>query len=335
LKPDSPLRMRLEAEIWPLAAPFRTAAHTMIDVKVLVVTLEKDGRIGRGEAAGVFYLNESVQSMAEQIERLRGAVEQGIDRKLLQSLLPPSGARNALDCAMWDLEAAITGRPAWQTAGLDKPHKLLTTLTCGAAEPERMADVARSYVGARAIKIKLAGEPLDADRVRAVHEAAPRAWLAVDANQSFTRDFLERLMPVLVEARVALIEQPFPIGQESLLDGFRAPIPVAADESAQGLQDIPGLVGRFDMVNIKLDKCGGLTEGLAMAHAARAHGLETMVGNMLGTSLAMAPAFLLGQLCHVVDLDGAVFLKTDRDPGAEYVGGFINCPESLWGASRT
>ena len=329
------VNMKLEAEIWPLAAPFRTAAHTMLDVKVLVVTVEKDGRIGRGEAAGVFYLNESVQSMAQQIERLRAVIEQGIDRKLLQTMLPPGGARNALDCALWDLEARLTGRPAWQTAGIDKPHKLLTTLTCSAAEPERMADVARNYVGARAIKIKLTGEPVDADRVRAVREAAPDAWLMIDANQGFTRDFLERLMPVLVQTRIALIEQPFPIGQESLLDGFQSPISIAADESAQGLRDIPGLVGRFSMVNIKLDKCGGLTEGFAIAHAAREHGLHTMVGNMLGTSLAMAPAFLLGQLCHVVDLDGPVFLKTDRHPGVEYADGLIDCPESMWGASHS
>jgi len=325
--------MKLEAEVWPLAAPFRTAAHTMLDVKVLAVSLEKDGGIGRGEAAGIFYRNESVESMVEQIECLRAVIQQSVDRGSLQTMLPPGGARNALDCALWDLEAKMTGRPAWQTAALNQPHPLLTTLTCSADEPEKMADVARRYLGARAIKIKLMGEPVDADRVRAVREAVPDAWLSVDANQGFTRDFLERLMPVLADNRIALIEQPFPIGHDSLLDGFRSPIPIAADESAQSLEDILGLVGRFSMVNIKLDKCGGLTEGLAMAQSAREHGLDAMVGNMLGTSLAMAPAFLLGQMCDVVDLDGPVFLKTDRYPGVEYVDGRVHCPASLWGGT--
>jgi len=303
----------------------------MLDVKVIAVTLEQDGRRGRGEAAGVFYLNESPRSVAQQIERVRLAIEQGIDRNSLQALLPPGGARNAVDCAMWDLEARLTGRPAWQTAGLEAPKKIVTTLTTSADEPEKMAAAARGFAGARAIKIKLTGEPVDADRVLAVREAAPEAWLMVDANQGFTRDFLERLMPVLEKARVALLEQPFAVGQEALLDGFKSPIPIAADESVQTLSDIAGLVGRFSMINIKLDKCGGLTEGLAMARAAREHGLDTMVGNMLGTSLAMAPAFLLGQLCQVSDLDGPVFLAQDRRPSVEYGDGCIHCPGSLWG----
>jgi L-alanine-DL-glutamate epimerase-like enolase superfamily enzyme len=193
-----------------------------------------------------------------------------------------------------------------------------------------MAVAAREYMDARAIKLKLTGEPTDGLRVRAVRDARPSVWLGVDANQGFTRPSLERLMPVLEEARVALIEQPFPIGQEFLLDGFRSPIPVAADESAQSLSDLPGLLGRFDVVNIKLDKCGGLTEALAMARRARELGLETMVGNMLGTSLAMAPAFLVGQLCRIVDLDGPVFLKSDRPQCFHYSDGLIVCPEAVW-----
>jgi L-alanine-DL-glutamate epimerase-like enolase superfamily enzyme len=246
-------------------------------------------------------------------------------------MLPHGGARNALDCALWDLEAKLTGCFAWQMAELEKPRPLLTTFTCGADQPEKMAAAARGYADARAIKLKLTGDPIDAERVRAVRETRSDVWLGIDANQGFTRASLERLMPALVDARVALIEQPFRIGQESLLDGFQSPIPIAADESVQGCSDIPGLVDRFNTVNIKLDKCGGLTEGLAMARACQALGLDAMVGNMMGTSLAMAPAFLVGQLCSVVDLDGPVFLRTDRANAVQYIDGFISCPEKLWG----
>jgi len=176
---------------------------------------------------------------------------------------------------------------------------------------------------------------IDADRVEAVREACPTAWLGVDANQGFTRGSLERLLAVLVQSRVELIEQPFPIGQEALLEGFRSPIPIAADESLQSVADVPALAGRFKVLNIKLDKCGGLTGALAIVTAAREHGLGTMVGNMLGTSLAMAPAFIVGQLCSVTDLDGPVFLNADRDQRIEYRDGFVDCPEGVWGASPT
>jgi L-Ala-D/L-Glu epimerase len=216
---------------------------------------------------------------------------------------------------------------------LPKPHPLLTTFTCGADEPAKMAANANAYTDARAIKLKLTGEAIDAERVRAVREIRPDVWLGVDANQGFTRAGLEALMPVFLEARVALIEQPFRTGQEALLDGFRSPIPIAADESVQNSADIPGLVGRVNVVNIKLDKSGGLTEALQMARTARQFGLDAMVGNMLGTSLAMAPAFLVGQLCQIVDLDGPVFLRADRAETIQYADGSVTCPERLWGNS--
>jgi L-alanine-DL-glutamate epimerase-like enolase superfamily enzyme len=326
-----PLTLRIEIEQWPLAAPFRTAGYTWEFVDVLLVWLERDGHVGRGEAAGVYYKNDMPTSMFGTLESLRSTIEAGIARESVQSLLPQGGARNALDCALWDLEAKLSGRPAWQIAGLTKPRPLLTTLTCGADDPDKMAAAALAYKNARALKLKLTGRPNDAERVRAVREVRPDVWLSVDANQGFTRPFLEHLMPTLTEANVALIEQPFPIGQEALLDGFQSPIPIAADESAQGVGDVASLAGRFDVVNIKLDKCGGLTEGLAMARSGREFGLDTMVGNMLGTSLAMAPAFLVGQLCKVVDLDGPIFLKTDRPIAVQYADGFIMCPEELWG----
>jgi L-alanine-DL-glutamate epimerase-like enolase superfamily enzyme len=336
LKLIGPLTLRTLIEQWPLATPFRIAGHMWEVIDVIMVCLEMDGHVGHGEATGVYYRNETPISMIKQIEPIRTRIEEGISRDSLQKLLPPGGARNALDCALWDLEAKVTGRSAWQTAEIqEKPRPLRTTFTCGADEPEKMAAAALSYSNAQAIKLKLCNEPIDAERVRAVRKARADVWLSVDANQVLTPASLEKLMPALMEARVALIEQPFPIGQESLLDSFQSPIPIAADESVQTLSDIPGLAGRFNVVNIKLDKCGGLTEGLAMAHAAREAGLDIMIGNMMGTSLAMAPGFLVGQLCGLVDLDGPIFLKTDRAIPVRYTDGFITCPEALWGHPGT
>lgn len=326
---------RVEIERWPLTAPFRIAGYTWEAIEVLVVHLEQDGFIGRSEAAGIYYKDETPRGMKQRIEALRAQIEAGITRSSLQQMLPPGGCRNALDCALWDLDSQLAGRPVWQLAGLSEPCPLLTTFTCGADTPESMAATARSYVGARAIKVKLTGEPLDADRVRAVREACPNVWLGVDANQALTRASLDELMPVLLEARVALIEQPCAIGEEAWLDGLLSPIPIAADESAQSRVDIAALVGRFDAVNIKLDKCGGLTEALAMARDARSAGLDVMVGNMTGTSLAMAPAFVAGQLASIVDLDGPVFLKRDRAVAASYDDGFISCPPAVWGGGQS
>lgn len=326
-----PLKLEARIEQWPLSSPFHIAGFTWEILDVLLVTLETEGRMGRGEAAGVYYRGDTLNLMLHQIEILRARIESGISRAAVPSLLPAGGARNALDCALWDLEAKITGRPAWQTAGLERPRPLLTTFTCGADTPEEMAAKAMSYREARAIKVKLMGDSVDADRVQAIRRARPDVWLGVDANQGFTRQTLEGLLPVLIEAEVKLIEQPLPVAQEAQLDGLNSPIRIAADESVQTLADIPGLVPRYQVVNVKLDKCGGLTHALSMARAARMLGLEVMVGNMLGTSLAMAPAFLVGQLCQVVDLDGPIFLKSDRTPSVKYELGMIECPEQVWG----
>jgi L-alanine-DL-glutamate epimerase-like enolase superfamily enzyme len=331
LKSLGPLSLTLEIQKWPLTKPFKTAAHTLRDVEVLVVKLQAGDHIGRGEAAGVYYRKETAASMAQQVERLRPDIESGITREALLALMDLGGARNALDCALWDLESKVSHRSVWDLAGLGQPQPLMTTFTCGADEPKAMAHVAKGYRGARAIKLKLTGETLDIDRVRAVREAMPDVWLSIDANEGFTPKFLEKILPALIEARVELIEQPFRRGEDALLDRIQSPIPFAADESAQGCVDVVSLVGRYSTVNIKLDKCGGLTEGLAMARAAREQGLQVMVGNMLGTSLAMAPAFLIGQLCSVVDLDGPIFLQQDHSPSVQYVDGFVSYPHSLWG----
>lgn len=330
-QPIGPLKLHIDKEQWPLAAPFRISGYTFTTIDVVLIRLEKDGIVGRGEGAGVYYRQDTPNKMMEQLEAVRETIERGLTREAIQTLLPPGGARNALDAAAWDLEARLTGRRVWELAGIGEPRPLLTTFTCGADSPENMARAALGYSHARAIKLKLTGEPVDADRVRAVRAELPTVWLGVDANQGFTRRTLEQLMPCLEESRVALIEQPFPIGQEAALDRFESRIPIAADESVQSLSDVPRLAGRFQVVNIKLDKCGGLTEGLAMVRAAEASGLKSMVGNMLGTSLAMAPAYLLGQLCSIVDLDGPIFLARDRLRPIDYVDGMAACPQELWG----
>jgi len=250
--------------------------------------------------------------------------------------MPRGGARNAIDCALWDLEAKREGRDALRIARIEKPRPLVTTFTLGADDPEVMAEGARRYADAQAIKVKLTGElGLDIERVAAIRAARPDVWLGVDANQGFTRGDLDPLVDALSTYRVSLLEQPLKRGREADLEGYRCPIPIAADESALGLDDVPGLVGRFDVINIKLDKCGGLTEALLIADEARRQGLGVMVGNMVGTSLAMAPAFIVGQHCDVVDLDGPTFLAEDVKPGVVYRRGLVDCPPEVWGGGKS
>ncbi|TWI02677.1 L-alanine-DL-glutamate epimerase-like enolase superfamily enzyme [Luteimonas cucumeris] len=323
---NEPLRMK---------APFRITGYMFQDPLATLVTLRDGAHVGRGEASGVYYLQDTPAAMLATLESHRDAIEAGIDRQALRTLLPPGGARNALDCALWELESRRAGSTVWQLAGINSPKPLLTTFTVGADTPEVMAAGARNYAQARAIKLKLTGEvDLDIARVRAVRAERPDVWLGVDANQGYVIDTLQRLLPALVDARVALLEQPCARGREAELDGIDHVIPIAADESVQGLDEVEALVGRFDVVNIKLDKCGGLTEGLLIAERARALGLKVMVGNMLGTSWAMAPAFVLGQQCDVVDLDGPLFLASDHVPGVVYADGMVSCDDAVWG-SRT
>jgi L-Ala-D/L-Glu epimerase / N-acetyl-D-glutamate racemase len=321
-------------ERWPYAHPFRISGYDWTESELVYVEIENGGLRGRGECAGIYYKNDSPAHCLAVIESMRDALASGAGRSDLLDLLPPGGARNALDCALWDLEAKERATPVWKLAGLQPPRPVRTTYTIGADEPATMAERAVAFSGATALKLKLTGEPVDADRVRAVRSARPDVWLAVDANQGFTRPNLEQLLPTLIDARVELIEQPFEVGREADLDGFESSIPIAADESAQTAADLPSLVGRFDIVNIKLDKCGGLTAGLQMAREARDLGLGVMVGNMMGTSIAMAPAFLVGQLCDVVDLDGPLLLRTDRQPSVKYEHGNIWSGEDVWGGAH-
>lgn len=315
----------------PLREVLHITGYTFSEMGALVVTLKARGHTGRGEAEGVYYHQETPQSMQAQVEALRGRIESGITREELLELLPAGGARNALDCALWELEANQSGQPAWKLAGIDQPVPLTTTFTIGVNHPSRMAEEARNFSDAIALKLKLADDEHNAERVKAVREARPDTWIMVDANQGFTPESLGRLTPTLLEARIALVEQPFPIDKEEWLDGLDHRIPVAVDESVQDRSDLARFVDRVETINIKLDKCGGLTEGLAMARQARELGFKLMVGNMCGSSLAMAPAFVLGQMCEVVDLDGPISLREDFSPGVRYEHGRIWCPGEIWG----
>lgn len=326
------LTLDLRVERFPYHQPFRISGHVFTETALLVAELSDGTHIGRGEGAGVYYLGDDIEHMLAEATRVREHIERGATREDLQHLLPPGGARNALDCAFWELEARQAGRPVWQLAGLEPPKPLRSTLTLGADGADVMAKAALAIDPDAPIKVKLTGDLVDdVARVEAIRSARPGAWIGVDANQGYDIGTLAELLPVLVSAGVAQLEQPLKRGCEADLDGLKRPLPFAADESALSLADTASLVGRFDIVNIKLDKCGGLTEGLAIARQAKKLGLDVMVGNMMGTSLSMAPSFVLGQLCDIVDLDGPTFLARDRSPGVRYEGGKIHCSAEIWG----
>ena len=329
------LTLTAATETLPLAQPFRIAGHVFETADVVTVTVDDGEHRGVGEGGGVYYLGDDTAHMLAEIERTRGDVEAGPTREDLRTILPPGGARNAIDAALWDLEAKRARQPVWQLAGVREPQPIVTTFTVSADTPEAMAGVARGYAHARSIKMKLTGElDLDVERVRSVRGARPDVWLGVDGNQGFALADLPALIEALVAANVALLEQPLPRGMEASLEGLNSPVPVAGDESLLSLADVAGAVGRFDVVNIKLDKCGGLTEGLLMAAEARRLGLGVMVGTMIGTSLATAPGFVLGQGADLVDLDGPTFLARDRSPGGTYVDGLLHAGPEVWGAPQ-
>jgi L-alanine-DL-glutamate epimerase-like enolase superfamily enzyme len=331
-KDQGRLTLKASLKSWPIIAPFHITGYTFTAFDALIIELtDEHGNAGCAEAQGVYYHKDTPVTMLAQIESLRARLESGITRKELQELLPAGGARNVLDCALWDLDAKRTGKPVWQLAGLNAPKPLLTTYTVGAEDPQVMASRAAAFDTARAIKLKLTDDDLNAERVLAVRKARPDVWLMVDANQGFTQETFAKLMPTFVQARVDVIEQPFPVGNEVWLDGLERPINLAADESVLDRSDLSKMVGRVDVINIKLDKCGGLTEALAIADEARKLGFKLMVGNMGGSSLAMAPSFVVGQLCDVVDLDGPINLREDYSPSVVYENGCIWCPETLWG----
>ena len=320
-------------EAMRLKEPFRIAGYVFEAFPAVVASLSDGTHTGRGEAAGVYYRDDDAAHIEHEIERCRAAIEAGADRSALQALLPPGGARNALDCALWELQSLRAAMPVWQLAGTPPPRPLVTTFTIPADDPAKVLRRLEPLARARAIKIKLTGDlSADAERVQTVRAARPDVWLAVDANQGYTAAQLERLSTVLVDARVSLIEQPLARGAEAGLDGWRSPISVAADESICDLAELSAHAHRFDVINIKLDKCGGLTEALLMVEEARRLGKQVMVGNMAGSTLATAPGFVLGQLCDIVDLDGPYFLAGDPAAAGLYADGRIMVPTDVWGA---
>jgi len=325
------MKMSVHIEEWELAQPFRISNFEWVNSRGIVVQLAEDGFLGRGEAQGVFYLDESAESMFSQVHDIADVIRRGISREELQELLPAGGARNAVDCAMWDLECKKAGKTIWQLTGID-PKPVTTVFTIGLEDtPEGMAEKAAAAVGAPLLKIKLSGhQPYE--KLAAIRAARPDAALVVDANQGWDFELLKEVIPKCVGLDLGMIEQPLPRGADEMLEGFESPIVLAADESCLDTGELEMAAKRYGMINIKLDKTGGLTEALKLAHAAKEKGCKLMVGNMVGTSLAMAPSFVIAQLCDFVDIDGPLLLKHDHPNGLNYNYGVVDVfRPALWG----
>lgn len=318
-------------EEWEMKQPFRITGSVWTHSRALVVQLGQDGKIGRGEAQGVYYLDETVESMLIQVDELAEQIRRGISREALQDLLPPGGARNAVDCALWDLECKLAGKTIWQLTGIN-PKPVTTVFTIGLEETaEAMAAKATAAKDAPLLKIKLdAHQPYE--KLAAIRAARPDAQLVVDANQGWDFELLKEVLPKCAALNLGMIEQPLPRGGDAELEGFESPIILAADESCLHTDELEQAARRYGMINIKLDKTGGLTEALALAKAARARGCQLMVGNMMGTSLGMAPSFVVAQLCDFVDIDGPLLLKHDHVNGLQYDKGQAEVfAPSFWG----
>ena len=282
-----------------------------VSSSALVVELEDGEHIGRGEADGVFYLDETAEGNQEQVMVVADVIEKGISRTELLNLLPAGGARNAVDCALWDLDAKRSGRSIWELTDI-APKPVTTVFTIGIEKtPEEMAAKAAAAAEYPVLKIKLDGH-LPVERLTAIRAARPDADLVVDANQGWNFELLKEVLPACARLNLGMIEQPLPRGDDDVLEGFESPITLAADESCLHTGELEVAARRYDMINIKLDKTGGLTEALNLARGARELGCTLMVGNMAGTSLAMAPSFVIAQLCDFVDIDGPLLLKSDR-----------------------
>ncbi|ATE65419.1 N-acetyl-D-Glu racemase DgcA [Rhizorhabdus dicambivorans] len=319
-------------ETWPVAGSFVIARGAKTHVDTVLVEIAEGGHVGRGEATAIYYHGESAESVRAQAQAMAGAIAAGLDRDRLLAAMPRGAARNAIDSALWDLEAKLTARPAWLLAGLAEPGPLQSAFTISLGEPARMEADARAAAAVYPLlKLKLAGEG-DIDRVAAVRRGAPDARLIVDANESWTGRDVAAEAAALLPYGVELIEQPVKAGEDHLLDGVVSPIPLCADESCQDRADLARCAGRYAAINIKLDKAGGLTEALALAAEARTLGLELMVGCMLSTSLGIAPAILAAQGARWVDIDGPLLLAADRDPPVRFDRGTaFPAPPALWG----
>ncbi len=324
-------RLNVRRDSWPLAKPFTISRGSKTVAEVVVAEISDGALRGRGEGVPYARYGETIDGVVAAVAAMSEAVAGGLDRAALHDAMEPGAARNALDVALWDLEAKQTGSSVWALAGIDEPKPVVTAYTLSVDTPERMGAAAREEAHRPLLKLKLTGDG-DLERVRAVRDGAPKAALIVDANEAWTLDHLRDYGPALAELGVALIEQPLPAGQDSVLAELAHPVPICADESCHTSADLPALVGRYDYVNVKLDKTGGLTEGLRLLAAARAHGFRIMVGCMVGSSLAMAPAMLLAQGAEFVDLDAPLLLARDRQPGLRYEGSLVYPPKpNLWG----
>ncbi len=318
-----------DIEIWPVAGAFTISRGAKTEVAVVVVQIEQDGIVGRGEATPIYYHGETAEACVEAIRAYRGP----LTRDAVHTGMVRGAARNALDSALWDLSAQQNGVPVWQSIGTRQPAAVMSAITISVDTPANMCAAAETVAarGHQLIKLKLAGNG-DLDRVAAVRAGAPGARLVVDANEAWTGLDVAAMAASLVPYGVELIEQPVAAGQDHLLDGVVSPIPLGADESLQDRSDLAHCVGRYDAINIKLDKAGGLTEALALAADARAAGLRIMVGCMLSTSLGIAPALMLADQAEWVDLDGPLLLARDRDGGVSLKDGMLQPPElHFWG----
>ena len=319
------------AERWPLRETFTIARGSKHEAHVVVVTLSEGGAAGRGECVPYARYGETVTSVIDQVRQLEDRLAAGMTRVELLEALPPGAARNAIDCALWDLEARQAGQPVWQLAGLAAPQPVITAYTLSLAEPAAMAQAAAGEAHRPLLKIKVGAAQI-MERIRAVRAAAPAAQLIVDANEAWTPDQLARLLPELAAAGVALLEQPLPAGQDECLAHLTRVVPVAADESCHVAADVTGLAGRYDLVNVKLDKTGGLTAALQLVHGAEAAGLGLMIGCMVCTSLGVAPAMMLCEAAAFVDLDGPLLLAADRPGGLTLQDHRLQPPTAdLWG----
>jgi L-alanine-DL-glutamate epimerase-like enolase superfamily enzyme len=324
-------KLSIRLESWPSIIPFRISNNVWDDFPCLVYEIEQDGVIGRGEALGVSYFGETPESMADRLQGISDAMSNGADRNALLELLPPCGARCAADSALWDLEAQLSGISAWQTAGVE-PGPIETVFTIGLEDtPEQMAAKATAAADLSLFKVKL-GDDRPVERIAAIREARPDSRLVVDANQAWSFAELQEFGPALHELGVLMIEQPLARGDDNELAAYESAAPLCADESCQHIGELDAVASRYQMINIKLDKCGGLTHGLVLAQAAREKGLGVMIGCMGGTSLSMAPSHVIAQLCDFVDIDGPLLIKKDRDGGLVYDHGIVTLPaQRFWG----
>jgi L-alanine-DL-glutamate epimerase-like enolase superfamily enzyme len=325
------ISLSVRVERWPIAGAFTISRGAKTEAAVIVAELTDGRHRGRGECVPYGRYGETVEGVYDAVAALGDAIAAGLDRSALQEALPPGAARNALDCAFWDLAAKSSGTPVHMLAGLPAPRPLITAYTISLAAPAAMAEAAAQASARPLLKVKLGGAD-DPACIAAVRRAAPRAELIVDANEGWTNDNLAQNLAACADAGVTLIEQPLPADGDALLARIKRPLPLCADESAHDRASLAALVGKYDAVNIKLDKTGGLTEALAMAAEAERLGFALMAGCMVATSLAMAPAVLLAQRARVVDLDGPLLLASDRPEGLRYDGSRVHpATPALWG----